>query len=101
MTVPTTDERLHELLRDAARQPGVDGVAERVHAKRRHRRAVRRIQTGAAAVAVIAGVTIAGVTLIDTGGDRKVAVPTVENGTPIVRVAAGAPGPAVGRRAAV
>src|SRR5438105_15587779 len=100
MTVPTTDERLHELLHDAASQPDIDGVAERVHAKRQHRRAVRRIQTGAAAVAVIAGVTIAGVTLIDTGGGRQVAVPPVERGAPVVRVAAGAPGAAAGRRAA-
>ena len=101
MTVPTTDERISAALHDAAREPAGEDVVGRVQAKWRRRRVVRRAEMGLVAAAVVAGLLVAGITLLDTGANHEVTIGPGPGTAPVVRVAPGAPSPDVGHSAKV
>jgi hypothetical protein len=86
-----TDDRLRDALRSAAREPSLDGVAERVHAKHARRRTARRLQAVGMLAAVVVAAVVGSVTLLDNdqNRDREVAVPTITGSGPLVRIADG------------
>ena len=85
--MPVSDERLGDALRGSAREPSLDGVAERVHAKRARRHTIRRVERAALAGGLLAALIVAGVVVFDTGGgDQRVAAPPAHGVIPVVRV---------------
>jgi hypothetical protein len=83
-----TDDRLRDALRSTAQEPSLEGVAERVHAKRARRRTVRRLEALGTVAVVAAAVTVGSVALLEEDR-REISVPPAAARSVAVRVAAG------------
>lgn len=86
--MPTPDDRLTDAIRGAVREPmaNVDGVLQRVQAKRARRQTVRRTGLATAALGLV-GAVVAGSLVLTSGDDqREVAVGPDPGAAPTVRV---------------
>jgi hypothetical protein len=86
--MPGADDRIRDALRGTAREPSLDGVFDRVRAKRRRRQVVRRIEGGVLAAALIAAVAVVSTNVLDDE-HRQIAVSPTPSDAPVVRVADG------------
>jgi hypothetical protein len=79
--------RLRDALHGAARAPSTDGVLDRVHEKRRRRHTVRRVRQGMTVAALLAGLVVVSVVVLDEPvGEQEVAVRPGPGSAPRVRI---------------
>ncbi len=82
------DGRIRAAVRDSARMPLDEDVMASVAGKRARRRAVRRVEAGALAVAAVVALVVASVVVLGGGDDHttRVAAPPARSSMPKVRV---------------